>query len=64
MVNLEEILGENKLFYEPPRMTIKRIDFSDILTTSGGVGEPTDPNRPPSSDTPPGQEYDPDDPFG
>lgn len=34
MVNLEEMMGENKRFYEPPRMTIKRIDFTDVIVTS------------------------------
>lgn len=34
MVNLEEIMGENKRFYEPPMMTIKNISFNDIIVTS------------------------------
>lgn len=43
MVNLEEIMeNESRRFYESPRMTIKRINFSDIIVTSptgneGGV---------------------------
>lgn len=50
MVNLEEILESEKKPYTCPIMVVKKIDFSDILTTSGkdetvnnGVlpGEPT-----------------------
>lgn len=37
MVNLEEILEKKP--YTCPIMVVERIDFSDILTTSGGVPE-------------------------
>jgi len=63
MVNLEEILEKKP--YTCPIMVVERIDFSDVIVTSGGgVGEPIDPNRPTPSETPPGQEIDQDDPFG
>ena len=54
MVNLEEILESEKKPYTCPVMVVKRIDFSDILTTSGDGKTPedgtpgafTDPNDP------------------
>ena len=63
MVNLEEILEKKP--YTCPIMVVERIDFSDVIVTSGGgVGEPKDLNRPTPSETPSGQEIDQDDPFG
>lgn len=62
MMEMGEVLEKKP--YMCPKMAIKRIDFSDVIVTSGGLGEPTVDNRPPSSDTPSEVTYDGDDPFG
>ncbi len=43
MVNLDEIKeGQGKLVYESPHMTIKKIDFADIVTASPPEGQVPD----------------------